>query len=196
MPPVETGVKKNQNLPWSRDLGVLNCTSKYLCFRSSTHPYVLPTCRKYNSTEHLVYNKEKSENKKLQQQNRTCSNLTQNKSNQVIGKWRSTAKKKRWIDHWKQRWWTSGIGGEKKEWILKGDFFLKKKSSFTHFLWYKRRINEYFCERDFSLLCDDLFGLVVVLVAVVFGPRPQIVITYRADSGPGVVLLILLFCFF
>lgn len=91
-----------------------------------------------------------------------------------------------------------------KEWILKGDFFLKQKSSFTHFLRYKRRINEDFCERDFFpflwwpvwMSCNlQWFKLFVLLVAVVFGSRSQIVITYRADSGPGVVLLIFLFCF-
>lgn len=62
-----------------------------------------------------------------------------------------------------------------------------------------------FVKEIFSPFCDDLFGcpatcsdfkLFVLLVAVVFGPRPQIVITYRADSGPGVVLLIFLFFFF
>lgn len=128
---------------------------------------------------------------------------TSHRTNQIrqSGNEEAQQTRERWIDHWKQRRWISGISGGKKEWILKGDFFLKQKSSFTHFLRYKRRINEDFCERDFFpflwwpvWMSGNLqwFKLFVLLVAVVFGPRPQIVITYRADSGPGVVLLIFL----
>lgn len=197
-------MKKNQNLSWSRDLGVLNCTSKYLCFRSSTHPYVLPTCGKYNSTEHLVYNPKKRKVRTKDYSSKAGHVPTSHRTNQIrqSGNEEAQQTRERWIDHWKQRRWISGISGGEKEWILKGDFFLKQKSSFTHFLRYKRRINEDFCERDFFpflwwpvWMSGNLqwFKLFALLVAVVFGPRPQIVITYRADSGPGVVLLIFLF---